>query len=147
MSNQGNRVLGLDYGTKRIGIAISDPSCTIARGLPTLFSYNLPDTFKKIEEIIFEYNVREVVVGLPLTLKGTIHKAAMRTQSFAEELKKQLELPIHLWDERFTSVMAENSLKAMGVSPSKNRDKIDQISAVLILQSFLDNRKAGGPNE
>lgn len=143
MSNKTGRILGIDYGKKRIGVAVSDPNGIIAQGLPTLVYKTPPDVLNKIARIISDYNVREVVVGLPLTLRGTVSTAAARTNRFIGELKNKTGLPVTVWDERFTSTIAENTLKAMGRSPSRNRRKIDEISAVLILQSYLDKVNLG----
>ncbi|MFQ5770329.1 MAG: Holliday junction resolvase RuvX [bacterium] len=132
------RILGLDYGKKRIGVAVSDPMCIIARGLPTIVYKNLPAAINKIEKIISDYHIREVVVGYPLTLKGEVNITTTKAKNFVQDLKKRIALPIVIWDERFTSILAERALKEMGQSPSMDKAKIDQLSASFILQSYLD---------
>jgi len=130
--------LGIDYGQRRIGIAVSDPLGILATGLPTIVYQTLPDALDQIGKTISDYQVREVVVGLPLNLKGEESGAAQQTRRFIEELRKRFALTISVWDERFTSVLAQRALITIGKSPSRNREKIDQLSAMLLLQNYLD---------
>jgi len=119
---------------------VSDPFGILATGLPTIVYQTLPDALDQIRKTISDYQVREVVVGLPLNLKGEESGAAQQTRRFVEELRKRFALTISVWDERFTSVLAQRALKTIGKSPSRNREKIDQLSATLLLQNYLDKR-------
>jgi putative Holliday junction resolvase len=138
MDEYKGRILGIDYGQRRIGLAVSDPLGILATGLPTIVYQTLPDALDQIEKIISDYQVCEVVVGLPLNLKGEEGGAAQQTRRFIEELRKRLALAISVWDERFTSRLAQRTLKTIGKSPSRNREKIDKLSATLMLQNYLD---------
>ncbi len=140
MNSISGRILAIDYGTKRIGVAISDPMGIIAQGLPTIVYTDLSGALSKIENLISEFNVCEIVVGNPLSLSGKLNKTVNKINRFIHLLKNNISLPILSWDERFTSKQSERALKEMGKSPSKNRAKIDQLSASFILQSYLDNR-------
>lgn len=133
------RALGIDYGRKRIGLALSDPLGIIAQGLPTIANESLPNLLTKLETIIKEHKIKEIVVGLPITMKAETGVAAQVTNTFVTALKSRFNLPTVVWDERFTSVMAERTVKELGKSPSKNKGKVDEISAVLILQNYLDS--------
>lgn len=136
----GQRILAIDYGTVRIGVAVSDPLRIIAQALETY--PNNRQFILQIAELIPEYNIGLVVVGMPLNLKGREEKKALEVRAFIEILERELAVPIMTWDERFTSTMAKNSLIEIGVKKKKRQEKsrIDQIAAALILQSFLDAR-------
>ncbi|MBC8183436.1 Holliday junction resolvase RuvX [candidate division KSB1 bacterium] len=136
-----NRILGIDFGEKRIGIAVSDPLMITAQPLPTLKIKNPAEIFIELGKIISEKNISEVVVGMPLNLKGQKGLTAKKVEEFIQKLKEKFHLPVLEWDERFTSFVAERIIKEMGKSPSRNKAKVDQISAVLILQGFLDHLK------
>lgn len=110
----------------------------IATGLPTIVYQNLPDALKQLENIIIQNQVSDIVVGLPLTLKGEEGGAVRETKAFVDRLKLRTDLPIFDWDERFTSVMAQRSLREMGESWSRNKERVDQVSATILLQSYLD---------
>lgn len=140
MKELNGRILGVDYGKKRIGVAVSDPFGTIASGLPTIVYQNLPEALTQLEQIIAQFQVCAIVVGLPLTLKGEEGAAAHDAKVFIEKLKSTINVPVYTWDERFTSVLAERSLQEMGKSPSRNKEKVDQLSATFLLQSYLDKR-------
>ncbi len=133
------RILGIDYGTKRIGLAVSDPMATIAQGLPTIANGSLPKVMTQLGNIITTHEINKIVVGFPITMKAEVGKAAQFTDKFITALKNQFELPIMIWDERLTSVLARRTMKALGKSPSKNKSKVDEIAAILILQSYLDS--------
>lgn len=135
------RVLGIDFGRKRLGIAISDPMGVIAQPLPTIEYKSLPEALNQIKSILHEYRIKEIVVGYPYNLKGDVGVASHRVDNFVKYLKDTVELSVSLWDERYSSVQAERTIRELGKSPSKNRAKIDAISAVLILQNYLDNQK------
>lgn len=141
------RILGIDYGTRRLGVAISDPLKISAQSLPTIKVQGLKQVLAELDRIISSKNVIEIVVGLPLNLKGEKSSAAQKVEKFVEQLKNQFKIPIHTWDERWTSITAHRTIHEMGKSPSRHKDKIDQISALIILQSYLDFLSAQAPKE
>ncbi len=132
------RILAIDYGQRRIGIAVSDPLRIVAQPLPTIVVQNIQQIMRELQKIISEKNVAEIVVGLPFHLKGTQGEAALAVDKFVQMLEHHFKLPVHRWDERFTSLAAEKTIREMGKSPSRNREKVDQIAAQLILQGYLD---------
>jgi len=133
------RILGIDYGKKRIGLAVSDPMRKIAQGIPTLANSSLAQVFTELENIISDHEINKIVIGLPVTMKAEVGKAAQVTNKFVAALKNRFELPTMVWDERLTSVLARRTMKELGKSPSKNKNKVDEIAAILILQSYLDS--------
>lgn len=135
------RVLGIDFGVRRIGIAVSDPSGIIAQGLDTIEYKKIDDAFDSLAGILDRFEVSEAVIGLPLTLKGGSGESVNRVMKFGERLKSRFDVRISYLDERFTSVMAERSLKEMGRSPSRVKGSIDKIAATILLQDHL-NRQA-----
>lgn len=132
------RILGLDYGKKRIGVAVSDPLSIIAVGLPTVRFKSLSEAIVQIKQIIAGHHAQQIVVGFPYNLKGEINQAGRITETFIRVLEKETHLPVTKLDERFTSVIANDTIKALGKSPSKSREKKDELSARLILQQYLD---------
>lgn len=138
MTQSPGRILAIDYGRKRIGVAVSDPLRITAQGLPTIIYSTRSEAFDKIRQILTKYEISELVVGFPLTLKGEMGIAAKKTKLFFEHLKKEFGFPTTLWDERFSSVSAHHILNQLGKAPSRDKQKVDQISAVLILQGYLD---------
>ncbi len=136
------RILAIDYGVRRLGVAISDPMRTIAQGLPTIKIAGLRQMLAELEAIIVDWGVTEIVVGWPLNMKGEATAAARQVDQFIEQLKKRFTLPIHRWDERWSSLEAHRTIWQFGKSPSRLKAKVDQIAATLILQSFLDYLKA-----
>jgi putative holliday junction resolvase len=133
-------MLGLDVGARRIGIAISDPLGITAQGLDTLHRQNKRLDFEKLEKIVRDYGVTQIVVGLPLRMSGLEGTQAEKMQLFAEELRKRFQLPVHLWDERLTSAQANRLLRETEMSIKRRGQVVDQMAAVLILQSFMDSR-------
>ena len=136
-------MLGLDVGARRIGIAISDPLGITAQGLDTLHRQNKRLDFETLEKIVREYGVTQIVVGLPLRMSGLEGTQAEKMQLFAEELRKRFQLPVHLWDERLTSAQANRLLRETEMSIKRRGQVVDQMAAVLILQSFMDSRVSG----
>lgn len=134
------RVLGLDVGSRRIGLAVSDPLGITAQGLETLQRRNKRYDFAALQEVIAEYEVGQIVLGLPLRMSGEEGIQSGKMQEFAEELRKKFGLPVHLWDERLTSVEANRLLRETGLSIEKRAQAVDRMAAVLILQSWLDGR-------
>jgi putative holliday junction resolvase len=136
-------VLGLDVGSKTIGMAVSDPLGITAQGLNTIRRKNKRLDFGQLERVIRQYEVTEVVVGYPLRMSGAEGSQAEKMQQFAEELRRRFELPVHLWDERLTSAQANRMLRETDLSIKRRGEVIDRLAAVLILQSWLDRRASG----
>jgi putative holliday junction resolvase len=134
------RVLGLDVGSRRIGVAVSDPLGITAQGLDTLQRTTKRRDFEHLQHVIQEYDVREIVVGLPLRMSGAEGIQSDKMQVFAEELRKRFRLPVHLWDERLTSVQANRLLRETDLSIEKRGKAVDRMAAVLILQGWMENR-------
>jgi putative Holliday junction resolvase len=137
------RVLGLDVGSKTIGLAVSDPLGITAQGLQTLRRQNKRLDFGQLEKVIREYEVAEIVVGYPLRMSGTEGTQAEKMQLFAEELRRRFQLPVHLWDERLTSAQANRVLRDSEMSIKRRGEVVDRLAAVLILQNWMDTRAAG----
>lgn len=137
------RILGLDVGSRRIGLALSDPLGITAQGLPTLHRKNKRADLEHLERIVREHAVAEIVVGNPLRMSGEAGRQAEKMALFADDLRHRLGLPVHLWDERLTSAEANRVLRQTDMSIQRRGQVVDQMAAVLILQSFLDARKAG----
>jgi len=137
------RVLGLDVGSKRIGIAISDPLGITAQGLETLQRQNKRLDFEKLSGLVRDYEVAEIVVGFPLRMSGEEGIQAEKMLRFAQELRERVGLPVHLWDERLTSAEANRLLRETEMSIKRRGQVVDQMAAVLILQSWMENRRMG----
>jgi putative holliday junction resolvase len=137
------RILGLDVGSKRIGIAVSDPLGITAQGLETLQRKNRRHDLAALERVIGDYQVREIVVGLPLRMSGAEGTQSEKMQGFAEELRRRFGLPVHLWDERLTSAEANRLLRETDLSIQKRAKAVDRMAAVLILQGWMESRAAG----
>lgn len=137
------RFIGLDLGTKTLGIAVSDATGTIASGVTTLrFEENKPESIlSELKNIINEYNVKSIVIGLPKNMNNTMGQAVERTRGFVKILSDEFNLPIHEQDERLSSVAANNVLLTADVSRKKRKTKVDTIAATIILQNYLDIRK------
>jgi putative Holliday junction resolvase len=135
------RILAVDYGTRRIGLAISDPLGITAQGIPTMLRKNKRADLAFLKEVLSSHQVCEIVVGLPLRLSGAESSSTEKAREFAELLHKEFSLPVHLWDERFTSVEANRVLRESEMSIRKRGEAVDRLSAVLILQAFLQRRQ------
>ena len=133
------RILGLDIGEKRIGIAISDETETIAQGLETIDATG--GVLKRIEEIVSENNIKEVVVGLPLKMDGSRGPAAEKVLRFSEKLKGRLSVAVSTFDERLTTKQGESILIEADMSRKKRKMKIDRIAAQIMLQTYIDFKK------
>jgi putative holliday junction resolvase len=136
------RVLGLDVGSKTIGIAISDPLGITAQGLETIRRKNKRLDFEHLAQLVGRYEVSEIVVGYPLRLSGAEGRQSEKMQLFADELRKKFELPVHLWDERLTSSQANRVLREAELSIEKRGKAVDRLAAVLILQNWMDAKLA-----
>jgi putative Holliday junction resolvase len=135
------RILAIDYGSRRLGVAISDPMNIIAQGLPTV--NNDRQVYEQLRLIIKTHPVGCIVVGMPYNLKGESGMKAKEVEEFIERLRAEVEVPITTWDERFTSKLAQNAMREMGTKKTKRERKgaVDQIASVLLLQSYLDRRR------
>jgi putative holliday junction resolvase len=140
--DQPSRILALDFGSKRIGLAVTDELGLTAQGLPTLRRSNKRNDHDHLRRIIRQLGVSELVLGLPLRMSGSEGIQAEKVQAFAEELRRKFKLPVHLFDERLTSVEANRVLRETEMSIQRRAEVVDQLAAVLILQSFLEFRKA-----
>lgn len=135
------RSMGLDIGEVRIGIALSDETGLIAQGLPTLTRTGWERDLQYLVELLNKYKVNRFVIGYPLNLDGLPGKQAQKTLDFASRLGEVTPLDIILWDERFTSLSAERTLIEGKVRRAKRKKFIDQVSAIIMLQSYLDSQK------
>ncbi len=142
-SDQPARILALDVGARRIGLAVSDPLGITAQGLETLHRKNKRTDFQYLERVIRDYDVKEIVVGLPLRMSGAEGIQSGKMTAFAEQLRQRFDLPVHLWDERLTSAEANRILREAELSIEKRKQAVDRMAAVLILQNFLQSREAG----
>lgn len=141
MDSEG-RILGIDYGSKRVGISLSDPLRIIASSYTTL--ENNASFWPKLEEIVRKEDIALIVVGMPLTLKGEAGQKAVEVKSFIDELEKRLDIEVVAWDERFTTSIAQQSLRNMGSTKKQRRSSrqvIDAMAAAIMLQGFLDSTK------
>jgi putative Holliday junction resolvase len=135
------RFLGLDVGDKRIGVALSDETATIATGLETVQRVGPRKDVQAVAALVRRHDAAEVVVGLPRRLDGSLGPQAEKVLSFIEALKAAVKTPVVPWDERFTSVVAERAMLEANVSRRGRKTLADKVSAVLILQNYLDYRK------
>ena len=143
------RIMGLDYGSKTVGVAISDPLGITAQGTEIIRRKDenkLRKTYARIEELIQQYDVKEIVVGLPKNMNDTIGERAQLSEEFRDALIRRTGLPVTMWDERLTTVAADKAMMEAGVRRENRGDYVDMIAATLILQGFLDYRanKAAG---
>jgi putative holliday junction resolvase len=135
------RLLALDFGARRIGLAVSDELGLTAQGLATLLRSNKRNDLDHLRRIVRQYGISEIVMGLPLRMSGSEGVQSEKVQAFAEELRRKFKLPVHLFDERLTSVEANRVLRESDMSIRRRAEVVDQLAAVLILQSFLEFRK------
>ena len=131
------RILAIDFGSKRMGLAVSDALGITAQGLPTLERVGQEVDLRRIQELVDEYSVERVVVGNPLGHGGGETTMSRRAAKFAQELRWRLSCPVELWDERLTSVEANRSLREAGLSLGKRQRAVDRVAATLLLQSYL----------
>jgi len=136
------RIMALDLGDRRIGVAVSDELGWTAQGVGVVERHRDGRELEEIERLVREREVSEIVVGLPRNMDGSIGPRGEICIAFAEMLRGRLQLPVHLWDERLTTVAAERTLLEADVSRKKRRQVVDKLAATLILQHYLDS-KAG----
>jgi putative holliday junction resolvase len=139
-ASPASRVLALDYGSRRIGLAVTDELGITAQGLPTLHRTTKRNDFDYLRRTIKQYAVGEIVVGLPLRMSGDSGTQSEKVEEFAEELRARFKRPVHLFDERLTSVEANRVLDDAEMSGPRRKGVVDQLAAVLILQAFLEAR-------
>jgi len=133
------RILALDLGKKRIGLALSDPLGITAQGLPTFERTNIREDLSGLARIIQEHEVTLILMGHPLHMSGTEGRQAAHAREFAERLAARTGIEVKLWDERLTTVEAQRVLRESGVSIEKRARAVDRLSAVILLSSFLDS--------
>ena len=148
------RIMGLDFGSKTVGVAISDALLITAQGREIIrreHASKLRKTLARIEELIVENDVSEIVLGEPLNMDGSAGERVRLTHEFKEMLERRTGLPVHLWDERLTTVAADEYMKEAGIPREKRKDYVDEIAAVFILQGYLnrlaDEKRKGENNE
>jgi putative Holliday junction resolvase len=141
MSSEPGRVMALDVGERRIGVALSDPTRMLASPLTTIRAVPRSTALKRILTLIRDYQVTALVVGLPLTMNGDIGPQATLVQQFVDELRPLIDIPISFVDERLTTVAAERMMIDLKIKPEQRRARIDEVAASIILQDFLDSQR------
>lgn len=140
------RILGLDYGSKTVGVALSDPLGITAQAVETIWrkeENKLRKTLARIEALVSEYQVEEIVVGYPKNMNNTIGERAEKAMEFKEMVERRTGLPVIMWDERLTTVEANRTLMEAGVRRENRKQYLDELAAVFILQGYLDLRGNG----
>lgn len=135
------RILGLDFGSKTVGVAVSDELLITAQGVEIIRRKSpskLRQTLARIDELVDEYGVERIVLGYPKNMNNTEGDRCEKTKEFMELLKKRCNLPVVLWDERLTTVAADNSMMEMGIRRENRKEYVDEIAAIFILQGYLD---------
>jgi len=132
------RILAIDFGLKRIGLAVSDALGLTAQGLPTLERINLERDIRRLCELVEEYSIERVILGNPTGHDGRPTPMSERVAEFGDKLRRRLPCPVELWDERLTSVQANRLLRASGMGIAKRQRAVDRVAATLLLQSYLD---------
>lgn len=141
------RIMGLDFGSKTVGVAISDPLFITAQGIEIIRrkdENHLRQTLSRIEQLIEEYEVTEIVLGLPKNMNNTLGVRAELTLDFKEKLERRTGLPVTMWDERLTTVAADKAMMEAEIRRENRKDYVDMIAAIFILQGYLDYRKMSG---
>ena len=136
------RILGLDYGSKTVGVAVSDPLGITAQGLEIIRRKDenkLRQTLARIEEIIQEYKVEEIVLGLPKNMNNTLGERVEKTMVFKEMLERRTGIKVIMWDERLTTVAADKAMMEAGLNGRQRKEYVDMIAATFILQGYLDS--------
>lgn len=139
------RIMGLDFGSKTVGVAVSDPLLITAQGVEIIRrkeENKLRQTLARIEELIVEMEVTEIVLGLPKNMNNTEGERVELTMDFKDKLERRTGLSVHMWDERLTTVAADKAMMEAGIRRENRKDYVDMIAAQLILQGYLDSRKA-----
>ena len=137
------RIMGLDFGSKTVGVAVSDPLLITAQGIEIIRRKDenkLRQTLARIEALIEEYEVEKIVLGLPKNMNDTIGERAELSLEFKDKLERRTGLPVVMWDERLTTLAAERAMMEAGIRRENRKDYVDKIAACLILQGYLDQR-------
>ncbi|MCR4706017.1 MAG: Holliday junction resolvase RuvX [Lachnospiraceae bacterium] len=137
------RIMGLDYGSKTMGVAISDPLLITAQGIEIIRrekETKLRKTLARIEELIAEYEVTEIVLGFPKNMNDTVGERGEKSLELKEMLERRTGLPVTMWDERLTTVAADKAMMEAGIRRENRKDYVDQIAATFILQGYLDSK-------
>lgn len=135
------RILGLDYGSKTVGVAVSDPLGITAQGVSTIWrkqENKLRQTLAQIEKLVEDYQVERIVLGYPKNMNNTVGERALKSLEFKEMLERRTGLPVVMWDERLTTVEANRTLMESGVRRENRKQYLDELAAIFILQSYLD---------
>ena len=135
------RILGLDYGSKTVGVAVSDPLGITAQGVSTIWrkqENKLRQTLAQIEILVEDYQVERIVLGYPKNMNHTVGERALKSLEFKEMLERRTGLPVVMWDERLTTVEANRTLMESGVRRENRKQYLDELAAIFILQSYLD---------
>lgn len=135
------RIMGLDYGSKTVGVAISDPLLITAQGIEIIRRKDenkLRQTLARIEELIVQYEVEKIILGFPKNMNDSIGDRAKLALEFQEKLERRTGLPVVMWDERLTTVAADKTMMEAGIRREHRKEYVDKIAAVLILQGYLD---------
>lgn len=140
------RIMGLDVGDKTIGVAVSDRLGLTAQSVEVIHRSTVDRDFARLSELVADFEVKHIVVGLPINMNGTIGPRAKLCQHFAKEMEKTIGLPVTLWDERLTTMAAEKTLLSADVSRRRRKQVIDKLAATLILQAYLDAQRRKEPH-
>ncbi|MCI8668448.1 MAG: Holliday junction resolvase RuvX [Lachnospiraceae bacterium] len=135
------RVMGLDFGSKTVGVAVSDPLHITAQGLEIIRreqENKLRRTLARIEELVQEYEIEEIVLGYPKNMNNTVGERGEKTEEFKQMVERRTGLPVVLWDERLTTVAADRTMMEVGIRRENRKKYVDQIAATFILQGYLD---------
>ena len=135
------RIMGLDFGSRTVGVAVSDPLFLTAQGVEIIrrkSPNNLLQTLARIEELITEYEVDRIVLGYPKNMNNTEGERCEKTQEFRQMLERRIGLPVILWDERLTTVLADQAMMEGGIRRENRQEYVDKLAAVFILQNYLD---------
>ena len=136
------RILGLDYGSKTVGVAVSDPLLITAQGVEIIrrdSENKIRKTYARIEELCREYEVEKIVLGNPKNMNGTDGERAQKSLEFKEALERRTGIPVIMWDERLTTVSADNVMMESGIRRENRKEYVDEIAAMIILQNYLES--------
>ena len=137
------RIMGLDYGSKTVGVSVCDPLGLTAQGVETITrneENKLRRTCRRIEELISQYEITAIVLGYPKNMDDSVGERAEKTEEFKELLERRTGLPVILWDERLTTVAADRAMDEAGIRREERKEHVDRLAAVFILQGYLDER-------
>ncbi len=140
-----SRILAIDYGSVRVGVALSDPLGFTAQTQETLIPKSKSELMQNLFDLVRHYEVEAFVLGLPLNMDGSKGPKALEAEAFAETLKQRFSLPVHLWDERLTTRQAQNTMRETNTRTKGRKPRLDSLAATFLLQSFLDHKRAHAP--